>query len=393
MKRLLILCLTLLLLTGCRTTEPQETTPEAAIAADTLPELDKLPEETETSAEAEETEETEALPVPDAGNTPAADENTTTGEQPTAVPEQKPAETNPEPAETEEPEETEKTPAPADPPAEPEKPEDPAVLPPETEETRKDTEPLPEPAPEPAVSTPDTPAIPEIRTGMRDIDLPDVSNPEKLGFDGGNISMGGRMCGDGNGWVYFCQQYTGNSGRGLYKAKLDGTDAVKLTDDYPAKSINVLDGWVYYCGTSNEYLIRVRTDGTDRQVLLNRVCDDLHAAESGLYFTALDDSRNPSVYYMSHDGKTMALLLEDTEMAAYWNGQVYGVSYDLLSRYAIHTGIIEDFPINVVSGYTMADDTGFYYQGSEVGSHTQCFYRYTPGGDAEVLDMNHLYYN
>ena len=89
----------------------------------------------------------------------------------------------------------------------------------------------------------------------------------------------------------------------------------------------------------------------------------------------------------------MALLLENAEMAAYWDGYVYGVSYDLLSRYDIHKNIIEDFLINVVSGYTTADETGFYYQGYEEGSPTQCYYRYTPGGDSEVLDMNHLYYN
>lgn len=393
-KRFLILCLTCVLLTGCRTADAPETEYQSALAtSETAPAADKatllLPEETEKPEETEPTAPEENPDEPDtnpAADTPAEDpraENTDTPDKP-----QTPGTPAEDPDTPEQPAEkpAEDTPAEnagtADKPAEtPDTPDAPA----------ENTAPAVTPADKPV--TVEKPANTPQFIERKDIVFPAVSSPERLGFSGGNISMGGAMAGDGAGWVYYCQKYAGTSGKGLYKARLDGTEPMKLTDDYPVKSINVLDGWVYYCGTANDSLIRVRTDGKERQVLLAEGCENLHVGESGLYCTVKQNG-NPAVYYLSHDGKTASVLLEDNTLAAYWDGQIYGIDGGtVLTMYNTRTGQTQWIDSHVISSATAADATGFYFFGCEVGSPTQCFYRYTPEDGFVSLMMNQLYHN
>jgi len=63
-------------------------------------------------------------------------------------------------------------------------------------------------------------------------------------------------------WIYYSNVSDANK---LYKIKTDGTGKIKINDD-DAMFINVVGDWIYYgIGTSDD-TIKVKTDGTERQI-------------------------------------------------------------------------------------------------------------------------------
>ncbi len=57
---------------------------------------------------------------------------------------------------------------------------------------------------------------------------------------------------------------TGN----LFKVRIDGSEKTQLTEDESAWFINVVDDWIYYSNADdNHRLYKIRTDGTDRQLV------------------------------------------------------------------------------------------------------------------------------
>ena len=65
------------------------------------------------------------------------------------------------------------------------------------------------------------------------------------------------------GWIYFSNASYGGK---LYKMKTDGTGKTKINDD-DAMVINVLGDWLYYGTGSQGYTIKVKIDGTGRQII------------------------------------------------------------------------------------------------------------------------------
>ncbi len=63
-------------------------------------------------------------------------------------------------------------------------------------------------------------------------------------------------------WVYYSN--TSDSHK-LYKIKIDGTGKTKISDD-DAMYINIVNEWIYYGTGSGTDTIKVKTDGTERQI-------------------------------------------------------------------------------------------------------------------------------
>ena len=209
---------------------------------------------------------------------------------------------------------------------------------------------------------------------------------ENRGFVGGNIAAGGLMAGDGNGKVYYRSE---SDGWKLYKANIDGTEKVLLSDDVPCH-INVLDGWVYYANYLDNFsLFRIRTDGTEHQKLLEGYCSNLYVADSGLYFDKRDKNNIPQIYHMSLDGGDLKLLVENMRVASYYRGVIYCNAVNTLFAYDLQTGelseICEKYTHNV-----SVDETGVYYW--SVDENTFCLID-NNGGEETVLLTGGDYFN
>ena len=122
----------------------------------------------------------------------------------------------------------------------------------------------------------------------------------------------------------------------LYKAAgRDGKD--EAGGGLPA-CINVLDGWVYYTNYSDGFsLYRVRTDGTGRERLVEGYCDNLYAADSGLYFDRRDENNGSHVYRCGLDGGDLQELLPGYRVSYYYNGSLC-LRCPALAAYDIESG-------------------------------------------------------
>jgi len=203
--------------------------------------------------------------------------------------------------------------------------------------------------------------------------------PDVMGFVSSNILQGGYMAGDEDGWIYYRQENLPGAEPSLWKAREDGSDAVKLTDDAP-ESINVLEGWVYYLLSDSGHIVRIRTDGTDRQVLLTENCALLHAAGSGLYFQLRNaDGKRVDMAHLTPDGSACTILMENAELQAYYDHTIYFWQDSNLLRYRPETG--ESREINTYFAYhrgCLADAGGFYYYGTETWSFDRFLYYSSP---------------
>lgn len=85
--------------------------------------------------------------------------------------------------------------------------------------------------------------------------------------DGANLST---ICEDtaeyinvSGDWIYYSNA---SDSYKLYKIKIDGTGKTKINDD-DAMFINIVDEWIYYGTGSENQTIKVKIDGTERQIV------------------------------------------------------------------------------------------------------------------------------
>ena len=188
--------------------------------------------------------------------------------------------------------------------------------------------------------------------------------PEKLGFETGNIGSGeqARICADEDGNVYFGDGW----GPGLWKRTPDGA-CVKLNDDN-IRLLNELDGWLYYVALDKgtESLVRVRTDGSEREVLAEHSeIDHLIAAESGLYYEAYDLNVPSVIVRLPLDGGEETPLWENGPergwgiICTYWDRTLYVGSLDALYAVSVTDGKVEKVLDEGVA-YAAADEEGLF---------------------------------
>lgn len=102
----------------------------------------------------------------------------------------------------------------------------------------------------------------------------------------GNINAGGKSVILDN-WVYFSNLFDNNY---LYKMKIDGTAAMKLTE-HPVNNIHIIGDWIYYIQLEGEMfepnhqsINKMKLDGSEARIVLNEPAGNLYAAEDQLVF-------------------------------------------------------------------------------------------------------------
>ena len=132
---------------------------------------------------------------------------------------------------------------------------------------------------------------------------------ERRGSTSGNIVNGGLMGGNAD-FVFFRSEADRWS---LYKARHDGSERQKLSDDVPAY-INVLDGWVYYANYADGLrLYKIRVDGTGRTRLTDCRVKDINVVDDTIYYVNEDNPDADHIclpYEMKVDGSGNRLIAQ-----------------------------------------------------------------------------------
>ena len=70
-----------------------------------------------------------------------------------------------------------------------------------------------------------------------------------------------------DGWIYCLQRDDSNHTDCIQKFRTDGTDKIKISDGLYKYVLNVAGDWVYFQRLREQKIYRIRTDGTDLQLL------------------------------------------------------------------------------------------------------------------------------
>lgn len=84
-------------------------------------------------------------------------------------------------------------------------------------------------------------------------------------------------------WIYY-EEY---DSKDLYKMKIDGSDSQLVVQEDGILSINVDDDWIYYSGSDDAgvpSLCKIKTDGTDKQVLYADNANDICIIKGWIYY-------------------------------------------------------------------------------------------------------------
>jgi hypothetical protein len=130
-----------------------------------------------------------------------------------------------------------------------------------------------------------------------------------LGNTPGNIVNGGMMCG-ADGSVYFRSE--ADNWR-LYKARPDGCEKQKVSDDMPSY-LNVAEGWIYYSNFSDGHkLYKMKTDGTSRTKLTDCQVSDVNVINNHVYYVNWDntDEKQINVLYRMDTGGQNNTVIDD----------------------------------------------------------------------------------
>ena len=111
-------------------------------------------------------------------------------------------------------------------------------------------------------------------------------------------------------WIYFSlhdKAFSDDGDHRMFKIKKNGTDMVQLTDDHCEYNI-LYDGWIYYLSQlEGNALRRIRTDGTERQMLM-------------------DEARITSMFMEKNNGKIVIKMETGEEKVLDVNGEDIRIS-------------------------------------------------------------------
>jgi hypothetical protein len=112
-----------------------------------------------------------------------------------------------------------------------------------------------------------------------------------------------------NDWIYYTIiRYEGND---LYKIRTDGTEETKIQNFDSPKLINVVGNWIYYsAGYDTSGVCKIRIDGTERTIFNGYSIYGLNVVDGWVYYSANDYVGDKGLYKMRIDG-TEKLKLSD----------------------------------------------------------------------------------
>lgn len=104
----------------------------------------------------------------------------------------------------------------------------------------------------------------------------------------------------GKNLYYYCVE-----DRHIYKAGLDGTSPVKLTDDRVG-SFNLSGDWIYYFNVEDSKVYKMKLDGTERSVFLVESAHSFSMAGDWIFYDNANDGWK--LYKIRTDGTGRALV-------------------------------------------------------------------------------------
>jgi len=122
-----------------------------------------------------------------------------------------------------------------------------------------------------------------------------------IGNTPGNIPNHSRVAYQ-DGWIYYVLS------TGLYRKRIDGTEQIWICDDIGVSTaIHVAGDWIYFTrphqlGSNVATLHRMRTDGTNREMINNVWSGLINVVDGWIYFSIIDDFRFYGIYRMRTDG-------------------------------------------------------------------------------------------
>lgn len=142
--------------------------------------------------------------------------------------------------------------------------------------------------------------------------LDTISNT--VGNSSGNLVNEGLAAKQGK-WMYFTLQ-TENRLYPIYRAMLDGETALKrLTDPGLYKFINVVGDWVYYYDVGYHSICKVKTDGSEKRQLSEKVTNTLVVMGDWIYYS----TQTLGISKMKTDGTNDTLIIKDQTVNGYFN--------------------------------------------------------------------------
>jgi hypothetical protein len=194
----------------------------------------------------------------------------------------------------------------------------------------------------------------------------------------GNIANYGYIA-ESNGWLYFSDR----ANSGLYKVKKDGSDKVKLFDQY-ASNINIAGDYIYFSDRES-HLNKIKVDGTG----LTKLSDDMTKSVTIIGNTIYYNSSN-SFNKMKIDGTSIVQIVNHyVNFATISNGWIYYIDMpngETNLKKVKTDGTNDTFIMNVkgFNSFIVYDDWIYY-------SKDALFRVKTDGSDNQLVNSKEAY--
>ncbi len=134
--------------------------------------------------------------------------------------------------------------------------------------------------------------------------------PNKVGNSSGNLQNIGFAAQQGK-WMFYTIPDT-RYPYPLFRAMLDGETGIKtLTESQPMSYINVVGEWIYYINKSDEHAYRIKTDGTEKKLIINDQVTNLVVVEDYIYYTTIFNG----IFKTKTDGSSRELITSERPLS------------------------------------------------------------------------------
>lgn len=216
---------------------------------------------------------------------------------------------------------------------------------------------------------------------------------------GNNINSG--LLASKDGWIYYnSSPFSEKNESALYKAKIDGSEKTKLSQDSPY-FINVVEDWIFYINASDDHtLYRIKNDGTSREKLTEKAVWSMMVIDNWIYYA--QQYSPPKFKKMQVDGSSTTVIGTDepelmgisNEWIYYLNGDdecVYKIKTDGSGRQQLTEGETSYFTVEGDWLYYILDDDNSLNRIKTDGSSKATLAKSFKGG-LPLVQGDRLYY-
>ena len=186
------------------------------------------------------------------------------------------------------------------------------------------------------------------------------------GNTSGNLTVNGRAVYN-NGMILYNNilDISNDESGKLYKLTKSNGELTKLSDD-SAYYINVVDDWIYFNNSSdNNYLYRIRIDGSQREMLVSGPVQFLSIVTDQAYFY---DYQSCQIACIDLAGKNRRVLISDVKcshLSVYENKLYYSDNYDDLYSIDVDAKSNKKLIKKGVSSFALSDGYMYFQMDSD----------------------------